>query len=574
MKPQHVVVLVAAAAAGILSLGLAQHDPQAALGGASIPADLVLLGTGWALIVCGIAAWVRRPGSRFGRLLVAAGFAWFLAEFNNPGAGSEALFTTGLVTYAVCPVLVAHAALAYPGGALPGAIARAAIALGYASTILALGLAPTLLVDPMSHGCSQCPHDMLAVASQPALASVSSVAGLDFGLVWTLGVIALALVGIARASPAARLVVAPVVLSAAAYLGLVAADYGHSIGRGFLSTDALDDQLWFGQAVALAALTLGVAATWARARHARTTISRLVVHQAESRGEGGLRETLAATLADPALQLAYPLRDGRYVDASGRRMELRSEPGRAVTPLLRGSRTVAVLIHRADLLEDRGLLEEVGAAARLALERERLHAEVRAQLEQLRASRARNVETADVERRRLERNLHDGAQQRLVVLALAMGLLRPELEDEAAAELDAAGLELREALGELRELARGIYPAVLTDEGLGAAIQALAEEATVPVMIDGLPTERLPPAVEAAGYFLVAEVIRRAVTSMVNVSVRCSEGGLLVEMDSAGTLTGDLVDLEDRIGALDGELAVVHSATGHTTIRAEIPCVS
>src|SRR4029077_6093110 len=234
VKPQHVVVLAAAAAAGMLSLGLAQLDPQAALGGASIPTGLVLLGTGWAVIACGTVAGVRRPGSRFGRLLVAAGFAWFLAEFNNPGAGSAALFTTGLVTYAVCPALVAHAALAYPGGALPGAIARTPIALGYASTILALGLVPTLLVDPASHGCSQCPHDMLAIASQPDLASVFSVAGLGLGLAWALGVIVIGLVGIAFASSAARLVAAPVVLSAAAYLGLVAADYGHSVGRGFL----------------------------------------------------------------------------------------------------------------------------------------------------------------------------------------------------------------------------------------------------------------------------------------------------------------------------------------------------
>ena len=231
-----------------------------------------------------------------------------------------------------------------------------------------------------------------------------------------------------------------------------------------------------------------------------------------------------------------------------------------------------MLVHRADLRDDPGLLDDVGAAASLALDHERLQAEARAQLEQLRASRARTVEAGDAERRRLERDLHDGAQQRLVVLSFALRLLSAELDGEGAERAGAAEAELRGALSELRELARGIYPAVLVDEGLATALEALAEAGPVPIAIDSLPGARLVPAVEAAAYFLVAEIVKRGASARIAVRAGVSDGRLVVEIDSAGTLDDDLVDLEDRIGALDGELAVERAAAGHTTIRAEVPC--
>lgn len=510
MRPHLLAVLVCGAALGTLSLGIAHHDPQGAVGGASIGGDLALLGTGSALLAGGLIAWARRPTSRFGSLLAAAGFAWFLVEFNNPGVGSTVLFTIGLATYAACPAVVAHAAFAYPSGILPRGFARAWIALAYGSTILLLGLGPALLADPLTQGCFQCPRDFLAFTSLPGLAVLISRVGLILGLLWTLGLTGLALYRVTRASPAARLVIAPVLLSAVAYLALVAADYVHGFGRGGLSTDDLDGELWLGESAALVVLVLGVAVAWMREARARSAVSHLVVQLGKTPDPNGLRDTLASTLADPALQLAYPLDSGRLVDASGRTMELGRTAGRAVTPLLRGGRSVAVLGHRADLLDDGGLLEEVSSAARLALERERLHAEVRTQVEELRVSRARVVQTADAERKRLERNLHDGAQQRLVVLSLALRLLRAQLTGTAAARVDAADSELRHALAELRELARGIYPAVLTDEGLAPAIHALTEGSTVPITIEALPVERLVPEVEAAAYFLVAELSNEA----------------------------------------------------------------
>jgi signal transduction histidine kinase len=235
----------------------------------------------------------------------------------------------------------------------------------------------------------------------------------------------------------------------------------------------------------------------------------------------------------------------------------------------------------AELLDDLGLLEEVGAAAGLALDHERLQAQARARLEQLRASRARTVEAGDAERRRLERDLHDGAQQRLVVLSFALRLLRAEVGGDAAAQVDAATAELRDALDELRELARGLHPAVLSDHGLRAAVEMLAARAPVPVEIVEVPDERLPEAVEAAAYYLIAEaltnVAKYAQASAVRISVAAREARLAVEVSDDGVGGADaaggsgLRGLADRVEALSGSLEVVSPAGGGTSLRAEIP---
>jgi signal transduction histidine kinase len=568
------VVLAAGLTLGLSSLAISRNSPGGSFGGGSTAAALALLAAGWALVVCGVAAWVRRPSSRFGVLLVAAGCAWFLAELNNPGVGSPVIFTVGLVLFAVCPALVAHAALAYPGGRLAGRFERAGLWCAYASTILVLGLFPALVFDPAAQGCSQCPHNLVGLRSAPELVATFNRLGLVLGLVWVLGLAALAVWRIVSSSAVVRLLAAPVLLAAFAYLALVAAAYAHSLDRGFLSNDSIDKQLWFGQAAALGALALGAVLAWARGWRARTAVARLVIELSDAPAPGRLRDALALALNDPALELAYPLAPGRHIDARGHAVELPRADGRAVTPLVRGGQPVAILIHRRELVDDPGRLEDVGAAAGLALDRERLQAQTRAQLRQLRASRARTVEAGDSARRRLERDLHDGAQQRLVVLSFALQLLRAELGDDRAGHLDAAEAQLRAALAELRELAHGIYPAVLVDEGLASAIDALAEAGSVPIVIHSLPHKRLAPAVEAGAYFLVAEIVKRPNTEAITVRAIESNGHLRIEIEKAGMLDDHLVDVEDRIGALDGELTILTVRPGHTTVRAELPCAS
>jgi signal transduction histidine kinase len=567
-----VVVSLGGLALGVASLLVVHAAPDESLGGDSPVGVVALLGVGWAPLACGVVASSRRPGSRVGALLAAAGYAWFAAELANPGSGSGVAFTAGLVTYALAPAFVAHAALCYPDGRLSSTPERVAVAAAYVGCVLVLGLLPALVFDPMAQGCSQCPSNALVLTSDPGLLAALDRVGVGLGLAWSLGAIVLAGCGLARSSPAARRVSGPVLLPAVGYLGLVAAEYAHSLRRGFLSNDDIDDRLWVGQAVALATLVLGVVLTWARGRRARSAVARLVVELGETPPPGSLRDVLAEALGDPDLQVAYPVGDGGHVDAHGQPVGLPTADDRAVTTLLRGGQPVAVLLMRRDLRDDEGLVADVGAAARLALDHERLQALAHTQLRQLRQSRARTVAAADSERRRLEHDLHDGAQQRLVVLALALRLLRTELGEPALARIAAADADVHRALAELRELAHGIYPAVLTDEGLLSALQALGETAAVPLVVETTGAERRPAAVEAAAYFLVAEVVKRS-TSSVAVNIRCAAGRLLVEIDSAANLDGDLVDLEDRIGALDGELSVARPP-GRTTVRAEIPCAS
>jgi signal transduction histidine kinase len=398
-------------------------------------------------------------------------------------------------------------------------------------------------------------------------------AGVALGLAWALLLLALVVVRFVRSTDARRRLAAPVLIAGGAYLALMAMIFAHSLDRGFVSNGTLDRRLWLGQAGALVALALGVAASWVRGRRTRTALTRLVVELSASPAPGALEEALARRLGDAQLRLAYPLADGRYVDAEGREVTLRPE----TTPLVRHGVEIARLMHRPGLLDDQGLVDQVTRAARLVLDNERLQAEARAQLEDLRASRARVIADGDAERRRLERDLHDGAQQQLVGLALTLGLersrTRPDLDPSRLVRLAEAESELRSALGELRELAHGIFPAVLADEGLAAAVEALAEDSRIPIRIEALPDDRLDPAVEAAAYFVVAETVKHTGAGEIVVDVACRSGRLVVDL--SGELARESrVDLEDRVGALDGRLAVTRDASGHATLRAEIPCAS
>jgi signal transduction histidine kinase len=557
-------------ALGAFSLAIARDEPAFSFAGSSLGGAVALLGVGWALLACGLVFWGRHPGNAVGPLLAAAGCAWFLAEWDSPGVGSAAVFTTGLVLYSACPPVAAWATLAYPGGRLSSWEERGAVAVALAGALVVLGLIPALFYDPATLGCAQCPDNLVLVADKPDLTDDLDRLGVHLGLAWSLLLIAVAGWRVARSSRTRVRVVAPVVLAGCAYLGLVAATFATSLERGFVGSGELERRLWLGQAAALAALAAAVAWGLLRARRTRSSLARLVVELGESAPPAGLRDGLAEALADPDLELAYPVGEGGYADARGRPVDLDLPEGRAATPLVREGRPVALLLHRGDLLDNRELIEEVASAARLGLENERLQAEARAQLEDLRSSRARIIEAGDAERRRLERDLHDGAQQRLVGLSLALRLLRSRLgthrDHELGACLEEAEAELGEAVAELRELAHGIHPAVLSDEGLAAAVEALAEEA--PLRIGDLPQERFSPAVETAAYLVVAEAAKAGAAG---VRAERRDGALVVDVEAEAE-PEDLVDLQDRVGALDGRLDVERAADGGVRIRAEIPC--
>jgi signal transduction histidine kinase len=300
---------------------------------------------------------------------------------------------------------------------------------------------------------------------------------------------------------------------------------------------------------------------------------------------GGICHALADALDGTSLELVYLASDGGYVDAAGQRIAIPPRGSdRAVTPLEAGDKPEVVLTYDSSRDDEHELVHAVVAAATLTLENERLAADLQAKVEEVSASRARIVESGDAARRRLERDLHDGAQQRLVALALNLRVIssRADGDSELSRQLDAARLELNQALEELRELARGIHPSVLSDRGLRAALKGLADRAPLPVEVEATPSKRLPDRVESASYFVVAEaltnVARYARASRAGISVTRADGQVLVEVSDDGVGGADpatgsgLRGLLDRVSALGGTLEVDSQPGKGTIVRAVIPC--
>jgi signal transduction histidine kinase len=282
---------------------------------------------------------------------------------------------------------------------------------------------------------------------------------------------------------------------------------------------------------------------------------------------------MARAVDDPGLRIAFWLPDpGRFVDANGRPAEpLAPGPGRTVTSLVRRGQRVAVIDHLATVDIDR----EAGPALRLAADNERLRAQALAKVEELRASRTRIVETGDAERRRLERDLHDGAQQRLLALSYDIRLARASaMEDgdaEAIGQLDAALADAQVVVEELRDVAHGIYPAVLGEAGLSTAFEMLADDERLRVELTDGVARRFGEAIENAAYVLVADAIDDAAergARRLSIESIEGDGRLVVTVTDDGTpRTGPLVQLADRIGAVGGRLEV-----GPAELRADIPC--
>jgi signal transduction histidine kinase len=567
------VLLLAGIALGILSTAIARSSPGYSFAGDSDLRAAVELAAGWTLLAAGLLASTRRRRRQVGLLLVAASFAWFLAEWNNPGIGSRPGFTAGLLLYALTPALVAHVALTYPSGRLSSQLDRIWLAVAYVGSFVLLGLLPALVFDPIEQGCGACPDSLFLVRGSADVFESSNRIGIWLGLAWSIGLVGWLVLRFVRATPALRRLTWPVLASAVGYLVLVAYEFAHSLERGTLGTDVTDRRIWLAEGVVLLLLALALAWAWLRTRRIRRALARLAVDLSVKPLPGGLRGRLAQTLGDPSLEVAYPLRDGRCVDADGRPVAVSGE----VTQLVRGGQALALLSHRQGLLSDPQFVEEVAAAARLVLENERLQAESRAQLADLRASRSRIVETGDNERRRLERDLHDGAQQRLVGLSLSLRLARsglgPNPDPALLARIDKAEAELRSAFAELRDLAHGLFPAVLTEEGLAVAVEDLADGAPVPLAITALPAERFEPSVEAAAYFVVSEIVRRSAATALTVCAERENGRLVVLVESDGEPVR-LVEIEDRVGALDGTVELERGRSGRVTLRAVIPCES
>jgi signal transduction histidine kinase len=538
---------------------------------------------GLSFIGTGVFAWWRRPLNRFGLLMTGVGFAWFLAglaESNNP-----TVFTLGSYVEPLYLVIVIQMVLAFPTGRLETVGQRVTIIAGYLD-VLAVRLPFFVLGGDIGSGLKGPVPDNVFALWHTDLADVFDYTSTFIAIVILIATLVLLVRKRQAATPPQRRALAPMLwtgLALAAFLGLA------FLFDLFGLPDAMANVAGLLALIAFAVLPYAFLAGLIRSRYSRAgAVGELIERLNNPEADRSLGLALADALGDRSLKLVYWRPSaGHYVTYDGRPVKL-PEPGsgRAVTEVEREGIRVGAIIHDASLADEPGLVRAVAASAALALENERLEAELRARLDELQTSRSRLLEVSMFERRRLERDLHDGAQQRLVALSLQLGLAQRRLQDgddhSAARMLDAARDELNRALEELRELARGIHPAVLTDRGLEAALEALAERTPLPVSLDQMPSERLPAPVEAAAYFVVAEaltnVARYAKASQAEVRIARNSGYAVVEVRDDGVGGADpatgtgLRGLADRLAALDGRLEV-HSPPGEgTTVRAEVPC--
>jgi signal transduction histidine kinase len=537
---------------------------------------------GWGFIGVGLFAWARRPDNRVGALMAATGFAWFLGALGF--SDTPLLFTVGQMLGSVFFVAGVHLLLAFPTGRLRSSFDRRLVTVGYLLTTI--GVLPLwLFAEPRDLGCDNCPHNVFLIQAN---SSVVDVYGLLINVVALVIIVVVAVSLVRRwrdATEAERRFVVPVYAAGVALMVAVFVSIGvQTTGTG----DTVAEIAFIAALIPFGLVPWLFLATLVRSRMIQGgAVGQLIARLGEAPPRGEMREALSRALRDPSLELLYWIPDDRrYVDARGHAVDL-PDPGtgRTVSPVEREGRPVAAIVHDASLLEDPELVRTAGAAAALALENERLDAELRAKVEELRESRARMLRAGLEDRRALERNLHDGAQQRLVSMALNLRLARSKLRDDpVAAEvlIDGAGSELDEALAELRELARGIHPAVLTERGLAPALATLAGRAPLPVEVTGDPGADLSEAQELAAYFVVSEaltnVAKYAHASQAVVNLGRENGRLVVEVADDGVGGADpkrgtgLQGLADRLAAVDGRLEVDSPQGRGTTVRARIPC--
>jgi signal transduction histidine kinase len=538
---------------------------------------------GWSFVGVGLYAWARRPDNRVGMLMAVTGFTWLVAAFGL--SDLPLAFTFGQLLGALYFAAAIHLLLAFPDGSLKSQAERLIVWAAYLVTTI--GIFPAwLFLDPRADfDCTNCPDNVLLVdRSETAVQVISTVVNVA-GVILVVSVLVVLVRRWRKAGATQRRLLVPVYAGGVALMLLLILTVVLQVGG---LDSIVTEAAWIGAMIPFGLVPYLFLSTLVRARMIQSgAVGSLIARLSEVPESGQLRDALAEALGDPSLEVLYWIpEDGRFVDPNGQARELPA-PGsaRAFTQVERDGRPVAAILHDPLLLDSRdGHVDAIGAAASLALENERLDAELRCKLEELRDSRERMLRIGLEERRRLERDLHDGAQQRLVSMALELRLARARLQDDPAAAatlLAGATEELDAALGELRELARGIHPAVLSDRGLDPALETLAHRAPLPVDVDRLPGERLPEAVELAAYFVVAEaltnVAKYAHASRASVSVERSNGRLVVAVRDDGVGGADpesgtgLRGLADRIAVLEGRLDVDSPPGRGTTVTARIP---
>ncbi|MBV9164705.1 MAG: hypothetical protein JO342_00965 [Solirubrobacterales bacterium] len=576
MRARLWLIVVAGVLAAAGAAWLAAHAPP---GRPTEPGPVLELLVGASLLGCGLASWWTRPENRLGQIMVGTGFAWFAAQLVN--ASTPWLNTIGLAVQSVWIIGLVYLLLSFPSGRLKGRLDRWLV-VGGAVAGFGLQVVAMLYGNKAGLRCSGCENNLIQVFhdNQKAL----NWLGLQrlVGIVVIVAVIVLVVVRWLRASAPQRRAVAPVLVGGSATLA--------ALGWTVIF-DLLGDPLGSLPANVYYAMTatvpVAILYVFLQRRLARGMVAGLVVELGAPSASVDLREALARALGDPSLDLAFWFPAERcYVDAEGTAVRIPSEdPERRATFVERDGHPIAALLHDPVLEDNAELVQSVCAAASLALENERLQAELRARLIELQASRARLVEATDAERRRIERDLHDGTQQRLVQIAMTLGLLEAKLPEQAA-PVQPLVRETREALSlalqELRELTHGIAPPLLVERGLAIALDELCRRAALPAHLDVAIDRRLPEQIESAAYFMASEALTNAAKHSHGSEVRLNaayDGRLLTlqiaddGIGGAATTSGSgLRGLADRIEALGGHFTLSSPPGRGTMLRAEIPC--
>jgi signal transduction histidine kinase len=538
--------------------------------------DILNLLISLSFIGCGLIAWSRQPDNLVGGVMILFGSFRGIAALLL-GTGTALGITVGILLKDATILLFVVLLLLFPDGRLssrtdrwillPAVLAYFPLELVWMAFLPAEepGAAANLFQISSDAGAADAVDTVqrvLIIGSQVALAGVLARR-------WW------------QASAPRRRLLTPALAGASAL----------ALFTVLLGVDKLAEQVpeWLVWAffVTFTAVPIAMLVQMVRSRLAHAAVGDLLVRLQQDPAPEHLEPALARVLRDSTLSIAFWLPEYEsYASLDGRPIAVTDDvPGRAATPIDRDGRRIAVLLHDEALLSDPALLDSVAAAAAFSLENARLQAELRARLDELRSSRTRIIEAAQDERRRLERNLHDGAQQRLVSMSLELAMLEAQFAGDPGARQQIGLLrgELASSLEELRELARGLHPAVLSDHGLEVALEGLVARAPLPVVLHVQLDDRLPSAHEVAAFYLVSEsltnVAKYAGASSVSVDIARADGRLVVEVadNGCGGATTDhgtgLRGLADRVEALDGRLRVWSPDGGGTRVRAEIPCV-
>ena len=534
--------------------------------------DLLALSACWTTlpyIGAGLVAWKRRPASRLGPLMVIAGFGSTINFLI--WSGNDLAYTLGLAGQILPPVLFLHVFLAFPTGRLDSRPGRRLVGIAYGFA----GLTVPILILGIEK-----PRNVVAFVDAPGTAE--SLMGVQLALV---SAALLAGVGLLvqrrqRRGRPLRASLAHLVDSFALALLMMA----FLLTAGFFEWTGIVAPVRLATFAAIGLAPIVFLTGLFQVHLAKTSVSGLVVELGVNPNPAELSEAVARALGDSSATLAFWLPEfGAHADAEGRQIEVEPAPGRALIPIERDGQAVATLMYDEMLADESELVASVAAAAGMAIHNAKLQVELRARLEELRGSRVRILEAEQRERRRLERDLHDGAQQRLVALSLELGNLESVTDDPVLrGRLERARGEVAASLTELRDLALGIHPAVVSDHGLAVAIESLATRASIPVDVTGADVGRLPGPVEMAVFFVVSEslanVAKHACASTAAVRFAMHEGELVVEIEDNGRGGVDpergsgLRGLADRVEALGGRLDVTSREQRGTRVKAVIPC--